>query len=263
MTFHESNTLRRRVTPEAFAAEALAPAAKTRPTEAARPDADRQRFRDVVGEAISKGVYSQLVWVHMDMSHRMHTMRGDAVGTQRFLPWHRNYLARFEAAMRSFDPDFVVPYWDWASDARVPQWLADFLPQGVVDPTGKPIPVTRDPGNSPDPAAKALPSAADVAALDPIATYTEFTLRLEGAQPFGLHNLVHDWVDGTMSDLHRSPADPLFWLHHAQVDRLWARWEAGHAGQAPRLTPAHQTLDPWPEHVADVLDIAKLGYAYA
>jgi tyrosinase len=55
-----------------------------------------------------------------------------------------------------------------------------------------------------------------------------------------MHNIVHDWVAGmvllpdgkirygTMEPLETSPNDPVFFLHHANVDRLWAQWESSH-----------------------------------
>jgi hypothetical protein len=33
-------------------------------------------------------------------------------------------------------------------------------------------------------------------------------------------NLVHRWVNGNMVSM-ASPNDPVFWLHHANIDRLW------------------------------------------
>lgn len=38
-----------------------------------------------------------------------------------------------------------------------------------------------------------------------------------------LHNTVHDAVGGYMGDFF-SAADPVFWLHHGNVDRLWDVW---------------------------------------
>jgi tyrosinase len=57
-----------------------------------------------------------------------------------------------------------------------------------------------------------------------------FRNRLEGWQDtgpgwigMGLHNQVHVWVGGDMGPA-SSPNDPVFFLHHCNVDRLWERW---------------------------------------
>lgn len=41
-----------------------------------------------------------------------------------------------------------------------------------------------------------------------------------------VHNLVHQNVGGQMGDLTVAAFDPLFWLHHANVDRVFAIWQA-------------------------------------
>ncbi|NEP17639.1 MAG: tyrosinase family protein [Leptolyngbya sp. SIO4C1] len=89
---------------------------------------------------------------------------------------------------------------------------------------------------------------------------------------WALHAYIHsviggslvDWADwqqgiahqldvlGTMDSIPCSPYDPIFWLHHANVDRLWAEWqERGHSGS--NFYPAadkpfgHNLTDPmWP-----------------
>lgn len=42
-----------------------------------------------------------------------------------------------------------------------------------------------------------------------------------------VHNVIHDLVGGRghMSSLATSAFDPLFWMHHINVDRLWAIWQ--------------------------------------
>ncbi len=47
-----------------------------------------------------------------------------------------------------------------------------------------------------------------------------------------LHNLVHRWCGGTMA-LATSPNDPIFWLHHCNLDRLWTVWQRQHPGSDP------------------------------
>ncbi|KAH7031367.1 uncharacterized protein B0I36DRAFT_122126 [Microdochium trichocladiopsis] len=65
-------------------------------------------------------------------------------------------------------------------------------------------------------------------------TYAEYSQRVElvslnpdlsgmtthGAGHFGVGGMV-----GEMSDMYSSPGDPLFWLHHAQLDNLWNTWQ--------------------------------------
>lgn len=43
-----------------------------------------------------------------------------------------------------------------------------------------------------------------------------------------LHNRAHGWVGGIMNMVPISVYDPVFWLNHANVDRLWARWQVLH-----------------------------------
>ncbi|MEH2107539.1 tyrosinase family protein [Nostoc sp.] len=87
--------------------------------------------------------------------------------------------------------------------------------------------------------------------------YSLFRAALEGfisideqgkVTPGGfIHNYIHGLVGGvkidasttpitfkslgTMSNIPSSPYDPVFWLHHANADRLWAEWQDnGHKG---------------------------------
>lgn len=39
-----------------------------------------------------------------------------------------------------------------------------------------------------------------------------------------LHNLVHRWTGGNMLRM-TSPNDPVFWMHHSQIDRMWSIWQ--------------------------------------
>lgn len=45
------------------------------------------------------------------------------------------------------------------------------------------------------------------------------------AAPPNLHNLVHVWIGGDMGPA-TSPNDPVFYLNHCNVDRIWAAWQA-------------------------------------
>jgi tyrosinase len=70
-----------------------------------------------------------------------------------------------------------------------------------------------------------------------------------------------------------SPNDPVFFLHHCNIDRLWAIWQSRHPGQNyPLSVPfkPHALTDhmpPWvspPEQIrpVDMLNHQSLGYSY-
>ena len=102
-----------------------------------------------------------------------------------------------------------------------------------------------------------LPSKAEIADVMDEETYWDFTTALEFQ-----HNGVHVWVGGTMSLITTSPADPLFWLHHAQIDRLWSIWQQSNSGKNPSLSGSDRTMDPWSETEQDVRSINGLRYSY-
>jgi tyrosinase len=64
------------------------------------------------------------------------------------------------------------------------------------------------------------------------------------------HNTGHNFIGGHMSQGF-SPNDPIFWLHHSNVDRLWANWQARRLGDVPASTrqdhypPADQVVSPF------------------
>ena len=65
-----------------------------------------------------------------------------------------------------------------------------------------------------------------------------------------------------------SPADPIFWLHHANVDRIWAQWQTNHPGVNPPnpnqiLRPTTGFTVRFGGPVSAVLSTAALGYQYA
>ncbi|KAF8155707.1 tyrosinase [Crassisporium funariophilum] len=59
-------------------------------------------------------------------------------------------------------------------------------------------------------------------------TYELFRIELEGATVTPTHKM-HDGghlaIGGDMSNFYSSPGDPLFYLHHANIDRVWWQWQ--------------------------------------
>ena len=91
--------------------------------------------------------------------------------------------------------------------------------------------------------------------------YYRFTYGLEGNSEIPAHNQVHNWVGGIMKTMY-SPTDPIFWLHHAEVDRLWHIWQKKNPDLHPTLTGDDDIMDPWKETSAQLASIAVLGYSY-
>jgi tyrosinase len=239
--------------------------------------ARRTALRNAIVRLVEDGKYIDLIRHHMDMSHNMHGSMGE-VGLYRFLGWHRRYLVAMEREIQRVDAilrpgaldKLGIPYWRWQDP--FPAWLAGFLP--AKDPsTGQPPP----PRKCASPPAK--PDATDIHTLVSLFSiqmphvvdpndYTRFTWGLEGwgKRPDGTslpaHNHGHAWIGGVMNNTSVSPTDPIFWLHHAEVDRLWEIWRQANPAAAPRLNGNDRTMDPWPESYDDLLDVAALGYAY-
>lgn len=214
---------------------------------------ERARFISVMSQLIAapgdpNAYGSHVAYHHGHHGYEIHPGVGTN-GTQRFLAWHRLYLLKTEQMAQQIDPAFFIPYWDWRVDRDVPDWMKNFKP--TIKVPGTDIVVVRNPpsGN--------LPTAEAINGVNSAATFTAFTLRMDP-----LHGRVHDWCNGTMSDFNNSPADPLFWMHHAFIDKLWSEWPPGHAGEVPNPTSAGRVLTPFAEAVTEVLDIATLGYRY-
>ena len=224
---------------------------------------EKGRFLNGIQTLISNGQYGPHVSHHADMSHNMHGSMGP-IGVQRFLPWHRVYLFELEQMLQVFDPQIFIPYWDWSVDRSIPYWLQNFTPTVIVD--GLPRSVTRAPGVHSNPRSK-LPPSQDVTNVGNETNYTAFTRALEGGVPVNkyqtaMHNGVHMWVGGIMSDIMYSPTDVLFWLHHANCDRLWAIWQKNHVNQNPNLTGTDAIMDPWSYNEQDTRDTTNFGYVY-
>ena len=193
-------------------------------------------------------------------------------GTPLFLPWHRAYLYFFEQFLLDQGTDATLPWWDWSARTGVPaSYVGETLPDGAANPLASgPVsripdgqfaraglpPVDRTYRQPDDPVV--LPGPDQVSDVLGAADFTDFTARVED-----LHNGVHLWVGGTMGVIPVAAYDPLFWAHHAMVDRLWYLWQLGHPGGTPDAAILDTALAPFSMTVRETLDIATLGYDYS
>ena len=68
---------------------------------------------------------------------------------------------------------------------------------------------------------------------------------------------------GTMGLIPLAAYDPIFWAHHAMIDRLWYLWQLANPGANPDARLLDTALEPFAMTVRQTLDIATLGYDYA
>ena len=84
----------------------------------------------------------------------------------------------------------------------------------------------------------------------------------------GVHGSVHVRTGGDMGGVPTAAYDPIFYLHHANIDRLWADWQTAHPGPLPAAEAGFH-LQPFPRPYsiawqtgADVESTGALGYRY-
>jgi len=205
------------------------------------------------GVGAAKPRYREFVKVHVramttatGMTWSVHTMAGMGMVGTNFLAWHRWFLTRLERRLQLVDPSVTIPYWDPIKNPAIPAPLTD--PQ-LLDSWS----VDRDPFDS-----SQLPTQADLTAVNSRTTFPSFQTGLES-----MHAGVHNAVGGDMAGA-GSPTDPVFFLHHANIDRIWSKWQKKHpSAKPPNL---NETLKPTPlfgVKVSSVLSISTLGYSYS
>jgi tyrosinase len=185
-----------------------------------------------------------------------------------FLPWHRAYLYYFEQYLQDRAAGATIPWWDWTSDIShktgIPAAFSaakdasgnpnSLLKSHIFQPAYK---LDRDTTRKPHPP-KNLPTADQVEKVLELSEFLDFSEQLQN-----IHNAVHDWVAGDMGSIDVAAFDPIFYSHHAMIDRLWYLWQIKNAPGSMPPELLDQVLAPFNMTVRTVLDISKLGYQYA
>jgi tyrosinase len=230
-------------------------------------------------------------------------------GSWYFLPWHRGYVLALEANIRAEvvalngPDDWALPYWNYFAPneaALPPAFASPDWPDGVGD---NPLFVEQRYGPNGDGDVFVPTSLVNLNALaDP-----DFTGVSSGGSPGfggvdtgfshsgpvhgGIETQPHDWVhglvggqdaqppetDGAMADPRTAGLDPIFWLHHANIDRLWASWNADPAHldptqptwlQGPASVGERAFCAPMPDGTTftytpgEMMNLEDLGYEY-
>jgi Common central domain of tyrosinase/Polyphenol oxidase middle domain len=142
-----------------------------------------------------------------------------------FLPWHRLMLYEFEGVIREVlhDEDFTLPYWN-----PVTGNVADLsIPAVFMDPGSTLYNGTRWPwvngGERIDILYRdwlSLDVLNEKIYIDAPDGSLGFNPRLD-TNP---HFLTHLALGGDMADFATVGGDPMFYLHHANLDRVWESW---------------------------------------
>lgn len=194
-----------------------------------------------------------------------------AHGSWFFLPWHRGYLLAFEAVLRQAiraaggPADWALPYWDYFSDPELPPaFTRDAV--GWPGPGPNPLFVARRFGIDGhgvdigvDLSASNLNAMSDEQyaeagtggspgfggrAIDQFGSTSATHGHLESNPHDHVHTDVGGMtaagVRGLMTRPRTAGLDPIFWLHHANIDRLWEAWLHN---PLPHGVPPHRNPD--------------------
>ena len=153
-------------------------------------------------------------------------------GNLNFLPWHRMFLYFYEKTLRKHvgDPNFSLPYWDYFQE-HSPDNKGLALPQLVRGQTaGSLYDQFRTPGLN-DNKTAIDPDSASAAQAFSFADFTHFSNQLQN-QPHGaMHCAVGTGcATPNMGFVPIAGLDPVFYMHHANIDRLWQCWLNKKAG---------------------------------
>lgn len=230
-------------------------------------------------------------------------------GSWYFLPWHRGYVLAIEANLRAAivaaggPSDWAMPYWNYFGPneaALPPAFGSPDWPDGKGD---NPLYMSARFGPKGNGKVYIPLNQVNLKAMsDPdftgsgggggpgfggIATGFSHSGQTHGGIESQPHDVVHGLVGGqrpsprlvgAMADPRTAALDPIFWLHHANIDRLWEvwnenppthvdpsspAWRAGPASSGQRAfcmpMPDGST---WTYTPADTVSITALGYTY-
>ena len=152
-------------------------------------------------------------WTNIHLNYCPH-------GIAYFFGWHRGYLYHFERQLRlvSGDANLILPYWDYYTYPNLP---AEFTDPGAGNPLYAP---------------RLNTNVSAALSMEPFSAQLVNFMRgakraFEPSFENAPHNTLHNLIGNAMATM-ESPQDPIFWLHHANVDRLWVAWAAAGGGRA-------------------------------
>jgi tyrosinase len=196
-------------------------------------------------------------------------------GAPLFLPWHRAFIYFFEGVLREATglDSFNIPYWDWYTDPVLP---AVFREPKDNNPLWHARSKKANAGLSLDPQQTLERSLWGSDIKDLIGDYS-FSEIMEDNPHGEMHvrvgSEILNGVRGVfdMGGIATSAKDPIFWLHHANIDRLWTVWSKMGGGRANPASTSKWAESPftfdkqghWKYVTANLVDSdASMKYHY-
>jgi Common central domain of tyrosinase/Polyphenol oxidase middle domain len=182
---------------------------------------------------------------------------------QNFFGWHRMYLYYFERVLRwaASDGTLRMPYWDYTDPQQ------ELLPPEFRDKSSALYDAKRNPGINAG-AAKLNSNSTNVDSFLTEPDYFTYELGIEE----NVHGYVHCTIGprcpvAHMGDVPVASNDPIFYSHHANIDRLWACWQSNHklpagAWQDQPFSFVDETGTLQTQPVKNFLNSSTLGYVY-
>lgn len=186
-------------------------------------------------------------------------------------------MKAFERALQCVNSNIMLPFWDWSSGPTTGVPAACAAPTYVNrDGDTVPNPLYSGPisslagggmtGRRPDidTTSFAGPATSAQSAMSSTTTFDSYQVAMNGP-----HGWVHGLVGGQMGSVPRAAFDPIFYLHHCNVDRLWWNWQQAHPWATLPASEASHELDPFNKPFSsdwyvgsDVESTDDLGYRY-
>jgi polyphenol oxidase len=163
-------------------------------------------------------------------------------GSWKFFAWHRAYLYFHERILGKLigNENFRLPFWGW----DIPGFTR--LPNPYITPNDATNPLFNPTRHLA--AGTPLPDedvgASVISSVLGLANFSEFggAATFSGVPEGSPHGTVHVDVGGDMGAFGTAARDPIFYQHHATVDKLWSDWNKGSSTHTDPSDAAFQNL---------------------